>query len=161
MTPKVGRHPKTFNGPDLKMRPASIRIPSQTFNGGSFEARELSPSRQTFNVGLLGTSARSTASLRPVYRAQITSTAVLYDIRMEHIEMHLVLRPSDINVAVDLDLLEDPDDEFECKACQEVVGHYEEHFYPFAIVLNSSDEDWLICYECYWAVVHPTKSLSD
>ena len=86
---------------------------------------------------------------------------MLYDIRMEHIEMHLVLRPSDINVAVDLDLLEDPDDEFECKACHEVVGHYEEHFYPFAIVLDTSDEVWLICYECYWSVVHPTKSLSD
>ena len=80
---------------------------------------------------------------------------------MEHIEMHIVLRPVDIDTAVNLGLLESPDDYLECEHCQEVVGHYEGMFYPFAIVLDSSDEDWVICYECYWPVIHPTTSLSD
>jgi hypothetical protein len=80
MTPKVRAHPKTFNGLGFKMRPAFDPDTRQTFNGLSLDDPEgEGASRQTFNVGLLGTSARSTARLRPVYRAQITLTAVLYD----------------------------------------------------------------------------------
>jgi len=92
---------------------------------------------------------------------KITLTAVLYDIAMEHIEMHLVLRPTDVDAAWDLGLIESLDDELICEHCEEVVGSYKGQFYPYAVVINGDDEDWVICYECYWPVVNPTKSLPD
>lgn len=75
--------------------------------------------------------------------------------------MHIVLREKDLPTAVELGLLESIDQDVYCKACEEAVGVYEGLFYPFAVVLDSDDNDWVVCYECYWPVVNPTTSLSD
>lgn len=80
---------------------------------------------------------------------------------MEHIELHLILRPQDVDAAWNLGLVASLDEQLFCEHCEEVVGSYAGQFYPYAVVLDAEDADWVICYECYWPVVNPTKSLSD
>lgn len=78
---------------------------------------------------------------------------------MEHIELHLILRAQDVEDAWNLGLVSSLDEELFCEYCEEVVGEYRGLFYPYAIVLNENEE-WVVCYECYWPVVNPKKPLA-
>lgn len=73
---------------------------------------------------------------------------------MEHFEIHIVSEPDQIALAVQAGLLDFADD-LRCEHCDEVVGIDLDEFYPFGIVLNSFDEVWFVCDECFTPVIDP------
>jgi hypothetical protein len=73
---------------------------------------------------------------------------------MEHYEIHLITEPNGVQSALSAGLLDSPEN-LSCAHCEEIVGEDLDDFYPFAIVLDSFDDVWFVCDECYTPVLDP------
>jgi hypothetical protein len=73
---------------------------------------------------------------------------------MEHYELHVITEPNGLQSALSAGLL-DSLDNLTCEHCDEIVGEDLDDFYPFAIVLDSFDDVWFVCDECYTPVIDP------
>ncbi len=73
---------------------------------------------------------------------------------MEHYEIHLLTDPTAVQSALNAGLLDNADD-LRCENCGEVIGEDLDEFYPFAVVLDSFDDVWCVCDECYTPVIDP------
>lgn len=74
---------------------------------------------------------------------------------MEHIELHIVNTSADLESCYKIGLLEEEVIyDFICANCDNVVSHYEEMFYSFAIVLTE-DSEWFVCDECVTPTIYP------
>ena len=73
---------------------------------------------------------------------------------MEHFEIHLITEPNGVQSALSAGLLDSPEN-LACAHCEEIVGEDLDDFYPFAIVLDSFDDVWFVCDECYTPVIDP------
>lgn len=72
---------------------------------------------------------------------------------MRHIEVHAVESEYDSYLAVTAGLLEPEDlDGTSCVACYEDVGHIQEVFVPYVVVLDG-DSQWRVCAECAAPVI--------
>lgn len=68
---------------------------------------------------------------------------------MRHVEVHVLEVPEDIDGAVEVGLVELDDlDGSQCAVCSERIAHVDGAFVPFAVVLDETDEQWLVCEEC-------------
>lgn len=73
---------------------------------------------------------------------------------MEHYEIHLITEPNGVQSAIGAGLL-DSGENLACAHCEEIVGEDLDEFYSFAIVLDSFDDVWFVCDECYTPVIDP------
>jgi hypothetical protein len=75
---------------------------------------------------------------------------------MEHLELHVITSHHDAEIAARAGLLSEyPGEDLSCDHCGTSVGSVSGVFYPFAVILDEDDLDWISCDECYTPVVHP------
>ena len=78
---------------------------------------------------------------------------------MRHIEVHVLETDADVSLALTSGLIELDDlDGATCSDCEESVGHADDTFYTFCVVLNE-DDYWFVCEDCATPVVHSESTI--
>jgi hypothetical protein len=77
---------------------------------------------------------------------------------MMHIEIHVIQTDRDVDAAVQCGLLDGPFEVEPCHNCDAEVGSLGD-FEPFAIVLDETDDPWIVCYDCALPIIEPVLDL--